>query len=117
MLQRTKLGEYVKPLTNVYLLASLIETLENRDIGLPGIGVLHGEPGVGKTHAAMFASAHQDILHIQLTNNYTSKFLFEKILNELGPARKAPPPIWKCAPRKAWPRLGAPWSLTRPTTP
>jgi len=88
MLQKTKLGEYVKPLTNVYLLSSLIETLENRDIGLPGIGVFHGEPGVGKTHAAMFASAHQDILHIQLTNNYTSKFLFEKILNELGAREK-----------------------------
>jgi len=92
MLQKTKLGEYVKPLTNVYLLSALIETLENRDIGLPGIGVFNGGAGLGKTHAAMFASAHQNVIHIEITSNYTSKFLFEQILLELGAREKGSTP-------------------------
>lgn len=88
MSQNMDIGNSVQPLRNVAALATQIKKLENRQHGLPGMGVFHGPPGYGKTQAAIFAAAKLDAIHISVQELWTRKTLLTQVLRELGtPAR------------------------------
>ncbi len=46
----------VAPLTNVHLMATAVERLRSRGSGLPGIAVVHGPSGTGKSTAATYCA-------------------------------------------------------------
>lgn len=89
MSQNMEIGNSVQPLRNVAALSKLIKGLDNRQHGLPGMGVFYGPPGYGKTYAAIFAATALDAIHITVQELWTRKTLLTRVLHELGvpPAR------------------------------
>ena len=84
MAQSMNLGNGVRPLSNVARLVTLVERVEKRAFGLPGMAVFHGFPGLGKTFASAFCAAQLDCIHISVQEEWTRKFLLKQILRELG---------------------------------
>ncbi|MDD3150550.1 MAG: AAA family ATPase [Candidatus Gastranaerophilales bacterium] len=69
---------------NVKKLISLINNLNSRPAGIPGMALVYGEPGLGKTQAVLWWAAHNDVIFIRGTNLMTSRWLLEEIVEELG---------------------------------
>lgn len=84
MAQSMNLGNGVRPLSNVARLVTLVERVEQRAFGLPGLAVFHGFPGLGKTFGAAFCAANLDCIHISVQETWTKKFLLKQILHELS---------------------------------
>lgn len=89
MPQKVTTGNTIKPLRNVAALTTLIQRIQNRAFGLPGMGVLYGPTGFGKTMAAVHAALHQDAIHVSVQKLWTKKTLLSEILRELRIAPKA----------------------------
>ncbi|WP_436399322.1 AAA family ATPase [Roseobacter sp. S98] len=84
MSQIMNLGNRVKPLRNVAALNALIERVNNRAFGLPGMAVFYGPPGFGKTFACIHAKVQQDAIHISIQKLWTVKTLLKETLRELS---------------------------------
>lgn len=84
-----KLYNSVAPLRNVAALVALINRVENRTVGLPGMAVFYGPSGYGKTTAAVYAANHFDAYQVQVKSAWTAKKLCGSILLDQGvkPAR------------------------------
>ncbi|WPY94704.1 ATP-binding protein [Limimaricola variabilis] len=74
----------VAPLKNVAALAELIDRVANRPIGLPGLGVLYGPSGFGKSMAAIYCTNRFHAVTVQIKSVWTRKKLCEAILAEMG---------------------------------
>lgn len=74
----------VAPLRNVAALLTLIDRLQNRAHGLPGMGTFYGPSGYGKTTAATFATNRFRACHIQMQSLWKPKYFLEQIVLELG---------------------------------
>lgn len=74
----------VAPLRNVSGLVSLIDRLENRTPGLPGLGVFYGYSGFGKTTAAIYAANSCDAYQVQMKSTWTQKKLCQSLLQEMS---------------------------------
>lgn len=79
----------IAPLENVARCAALIDRLQHRAVGLPGLGCLYGEAGHGKTSAAIHAVNAYNACHVECLPVGGVKGLMEMIVRELGlrPAR------------------------------
>ncbi len=78
-------------LTNVGLLNDMIERIARRSPHLPGMGVMHGPSGYGKSLAAAHAQ-HPNGLNawlVQCKSIWTRKSFLESLLKELGIAPAA----------------------------
>lgn len=74
----------IVPLTNVALLASAVENVMNRPPELPGIAVMYGFSGLGKSlAAASVANAHR-AYYLQCRESFTKKALVQAMLREMG---------------------------------
>ena len=74
----------IAPLRNVAAMISLIERLQQRELGLPGMSTFYGPSGWGKTSAVTFAANEFDAHVIEVQETWTKSFLAECILTELG---------------------------------
>lgn len=74
----------IAPLENVARLTALIDRLQNRAMGLPGLGCFHGEPGHGKTTAAIHAVTSMDAIHVECLPVGGVKGLLQMIVKEMG---------------------------------
>lgn len=74
----------IAPLTNVALVAELAERLKERPAHLPGIGVVHGFSGFGKTFAATYAANRNRALYVEAGSSWTRAKLLDSLLLELG---------------------------------
>ena len=83
----TAAGGSIAPLKNVAALMTLIETLRNRAIGLPGFGVFSGYSGFGKSVASQYAMNRTGAIYVEVREYWTKKRLCEALLNELGEIR------------------------------
>ncbi len=65
---------------------NLLKTAED----IPKIGLIYGDPGLGKTQTAIWWATKNNAIYIRAQNKMTSKWLLEKIIYELGevPKRK-----------------------------
>ncbi len=74
------------------LVAVAAEKLLSRVDGLPGIGVLYGEAGRGKTLACTALAAHSHGYYVQMKSAWNRKTLLEKILlaMDIRPASTIP---------------------------
>ena len=76
-------------INNLSLVALAMERLVNRQDGLPGLGVLYGPSGFGKTTATVAVANTSRAYYVQMRSAWSKKTLLEKICFEMGlpPAR------------------------------
>lgn len=71
-------------LRNVLIAGRALDHLINRGAGLPGIGVLSGPSGYGKSCAAASAANRYRAYYIEIRSYFTKKSLLLAILDEMG---------------------------------
>ncbi|ODA43276.1 putative prophage MuSo1, DNA transposition protein [Thermodesulfovibrio sp. N1] len=76
--------------TNVERFAGAMTRLMNRQEGIPGMALIFGEPGLGKTKTSLWWIANNDGIFIRTKKLMTGRWLLEEIVAELGeqPARR-----------------------------
>ncbi|MCC7484589.1 MAG: ATP-binding protein [Burkholderiales bacterium] len=77
------------PLRNVMLASRAVNRAMNREPSLPGIVVLYGPSGWGKSMAASYCANKHDGFYVVCRSYFTKKSFVETILREMGirPAR------------------------------
>ncbi len=71
-------------INNLSLVAVAMARLVNRQDGLPGLGVLYGPSGFGKTTATVAIANKTQAFYVQLRSAWSKKTLLEKICFEMG---------------------------------
>lgn len=74
----------IAPLANVSAMIELIQRVQNRSAGLPGMATFHGPSGYGKTFAAIYAANKARAYHVQVKSVWTKKKLCQSILQDMG---------------------------------
>ena len=74
----------VAPLTNVALTLQALQRAQGRARGLPGIVVLHGPSGWGKSTAAAFAAVQTRAYYVQMQSIWTRRSFLEAVGREMG---------------------------------
>ena len=76
-------------ITNVALCHQEMTQLMDRSQSLPGLGVVHGPSGYGKSFAASYTCNSHRAYYVQCKSTWTRKAFLEAILKEMGivPAR------------------------------
>lgn len=69
---------------NVKSFISLMNNLQNRPAGVPGMALVYGEPGLGKTNSILWWAARNDSILISAKNAMTSRWFLEELVYELG---------------------------------
>ena len=69
---------------NVKQMVSMMNRLRNREDGVPWMGLIYGEPGLGKTYAITWWAAQNDAILIRSANLMSARWLLEEIVEELG---------------------------------
>lgn len=69
---------------NLSLARTALESLTSRRGGLPGLGVLYGPAGYGKTTALVAVANQTRAYYVQMRSAWGRKTLLEKILIEMG---------------------------------
>jgi DNA transposition AAA+ family ATPase len=84
----SKIGTHAPPtiavLKNVTAIMVLLDKLANRPANLPGIGVMAGHSGYGKTTAAQYAQNKLGAVYIEARHYWTQRTFCEALLHELG---------------------------------
>ncbi|VVE59864.1 hypothetical protein PCA31118_00041 [Pandoraea captiosa] len=84
MTQQQPMVNRVAHIANLDLVAVAAEKLLSRVDGLPGIGVMYGEAGRGKTIACSALANQTRGYYVQMRSAWSRKTLLEKILFEMG---------------------------------
>lgn len=69
---------------NVKNFINLMNNLQNRAEGVPGMALVYGEPGLGKTQAVIWWATQNNAAFIRSTNLMSGRWLLEEIAEELG---------------------------------
>ena len=69
---------------NVKKFITMMNNLQSRGDGVPGMGLVYGEPGLGKTYTIMWWAIQNNAIFVRCANNMKSKWLLEEIVDELG---------------------------------
>ena len=69
---------------NVKNFISLMNNLQNRPAGVPGMALVYGEPGLGKTNTILWWATKNDSVLISAKNSMTSRWFLEELVYELG---------------------------------
>lgn len=76
-------SEFVKT-TNVKNFVTLTNNLINRAEGVPGLALVYGEPGLGKTQVVTWWAANNDAILVSAKQSMTPRWLLEEIIKEIG---------------------------------
>ena len=68
---------------NVKNFIGLVENLINKPQNIPKIGLVYGEPGLGKSQTALWLSAKYDGVYLRCSNLMTGRWLLEELVKEL----------------------------------
>lgn len=74
----------IVPLTNVGLLAGAIDRAMLRPIGLPGLVVMYGPSGLGKSVAAAFAANQHRAYYVECRDTWTKKAFLQAVLRDMA---------------------------------
>ena len=69
---------------NVAAVQVMYESLAARAYGVPGIGLIHGETGFGKTTSVSWLVNRVNGIYVRVYSNDTTTTLMRRILAELG---------------------------------
>lgn len=84
MTEQNDKKQTLAPLRNVSRMLALVERLQSRGDGVPGMGCFYGFSGLGKSMASSFVANTTGAIHVQVKSVWTNKRLCEAILDELG---------------------------------
>lgn len=73
---------------NVKSFIVLANKLKNTKNNVPKMGLVFGEPGLGKTNAILWWAIQQDALIITAKNGMTPRWLLKQLVSDLGEAPK-----------------------------
>lgn len=92
MTQSSQIDNTLAPIRNVLEFRTMLQRLDNRAPGLPGMGCFYGPAGFGKSMAAIYSANMTRACLVQCESTWTVKTLCQVILEELGikPARTTP---------------------------
>ena len=68
---------------NVKNFIGLVENLQNKPKNIPKMGLVYGEPGLGKSQTALWLACKYDAIYLRATNLMTGRWLLEKMVKEL----------------------------------
>lgn len=68
---------------NVKNFIGLVENLQNKPKNIPKMGLVYGEPGLGKSQTALWLSCKYDAIYLRPTNLMTGRWLLEELVKEL----------------------------------
>ena len=69
---------------NVKNFITMMNNIQNRAEGVPGMALVYGEPGLGKSRAVLWWSAQNDAVFIRSANLMTGRWLLQELAEELG---------------------------------
>ena len=69
--------------TNVKNFIGLVENLINKPKNIPKMGLVYGEPGLGKSQTALWLACKYDAIYLRATNLMTGRWLLEELVKEL----------------------------------
>ena len=69
--------------TNVKNFIGLIENLMNKPKNIPKMGLVYGEPGLGKSQTALWLACKYDGIYLRASNLMTGRWLLEEMVKEL----------------------------------
>lgn len=69
--------------TNVKNFIGLVESLINKPKNIPKMGLVYGEPGLGKSQTALWLACKYDGIFLRASNLMTGRWLLEEIVKEL----------------------------------
>lgn len=72
--------------SNVKNFLEAMESLQKRDEGVPGMALIYGDPGLGKTRTALWWLVKNEGIFIRSIKLMTGHWLLEEIISELGEA-------------------------------
>lgn len=68
---------------NVKKFIGLIENLKAKPQNIPKMGLVYGEPGLGKSQTALWLACQYDSVYIRCVNKMTARWLLEEMAKEL----------------------------------
>ena len=68
---------------NVKNFIGLVENLLNKPMNIPKMGLIYGEPGLGKSQTALWLACKYDAIYLRATNLMTGRWLLEEIAKEM----------------------------------
>lgn len=68
---------------NVKNFIGLVENLQNKPKNIPKMGLIYGEPGLGKPQTALWLACKYDAIYLRATNLMTGRWLLEELVKEL----------------------------------
>jgi len=68
---------------NVKNFIGLVENLINKPKNIPKMGLVFGEPGLGKSQTALWVACKYDGIYLRASNLMTGRWLLEEIVKEL----------------------------------
>lgn len=68
---------------NVKNFIGLVENLQNKPKNIPKMGLVYGEPGLGKSQTALWLACKYDGIYLRCSNIMTSRVLLEEFVKEL----------------------------------
>ena len=83
---------------NVKNFVELMNNLIDKSNEVPKMGLVYGDPGLGKTRVAVWWANRNDAVYVRAQNNMTSHGILEKIVEELGeaPSKKSTDLMKQC---------------------
>ena len=83
---------------NVKNFIGLMNNLIDKSNEVPKMGLIYGDPGLGKSRTAVWWATQNDAVYVRAQNKMTCRWLLEKIVYELGesPSRKMADLIEQC---------------------
>lgn len=68
---------------NVKNFIGLVENLQNKPKNIPKMGLVYGEPWLGKSQTALWLACKYDAIYLRATNLMTGRWLLEEIAKEM----------------------------------
>ena len=68
---------------NVKNFIGLVENLISKPKNIPKMGLVHGEPGLGKSQTALWLACKYDGIYLRASNLMTGRWLLEEMVKEL----------------------------------
>ena len=69
--------------SNVKNFIGLVENLINKPKNIPKMGLVYGEPGLGKSQTALWLACKYDGIYLRASNLMTGRWLLEEMVKEL----------------------------------
>lgn len=69
---------------NVKHFVSVATSLEGREAGVPGLALVWGTRGLGKTRAALWYAAKNGAVYVRAKTRWTDSWMLEEIASEIG---------------------------------